>query len=133
MLHVRTVPVLISGSMFIGLDLTSTDRAKRMKGVFLSGRHLFTDFYGTLCPEAERFSHSNEKGRAVATLELHISRDQHATHWSETRKIRAATELRLSLRSVFQPNVCYADASTDKLKHRNTSAMLGRLLHAEHV
>ena len=47
-LHVRTVPVLISGSMFIGLDLTSTDRAKRIKGVFLSGRYLFTDFYGTL-------------------------------------------------------------------------------------
>ena len=47
MLHVRIVPVLISGSMFIGLDLTSTDRAKRMKGVFLSGRYLFTDFYGS--------------------------------------------------------------------------------------
>ena len=46
-LHVRIAPVLISGSMFIGLDLTSTDRAKRMKGVFLSGRYLFTDFYGT--------------------------------------------------------------------------------------
>ena len=55
MLHVRIVPVLISGSMFIGLDLTSTDRTKRMKGVFLSGRYLFTDFYGngpfTLPPE----------------------------------------------------------------------------------
>ena len=48
MLHARTIPVLISGSVFIGLDLTSTDRAKRMKGVFLSGRYLFTDFYGTL-------------------------------------------------------------------------------------
>ena len=47
-LHVRTVPVLISGSMFIGLDLTSADRAKRMKGVFLSGRYLFADFYGFL-------------------------------------------------------------------------------------
>ena len=47
-LHVRIVPVLISGSMFIGLDLTSTDRAKRMKGVFLSGRYLFTGFYGTV-------------------------------------------------------------------------------------
>ena len=47
-LHVRIVPVLISGSMFIGLDLTSTDRAKRMKGVFLSGMSLFTDFYGTI-------------------------------------------------------------------------------------
>ena len=34
------------GRMIIGLDLTSTDRAKRMKGVFLSGRYLFTDFYG---------------------------------------------------------------------------------------
>ena len=45
--RVRIVPVLISGSMFIGLDLTSTDRAKRMKGVFLSGRYLFTDFYGS--------------------------------------------------------------------------------------
>ena len=35
------------GQMFIGLDLTSTDRAKRMKGVFLSGRYLFTDFYAS--------------------------------------------------------------------------------------
>ena len=61
MLHVRIVPVLISGSMFIGLDLTSTDRAKRSisfgqvliyrllrymsrgwRLVFLSGRYLFT-------------------------------------------------------------------------------------------
>ena len=49
----RIVPVLISGSMFIGLDLTSTDRAKRMKGVFLSGRYLllFTDFYGMVLPD----------------------------------------------------------------------------------
>ena len=47
-LHVRIIPVLISGSMFIGLDLTPTDRAKRMKGVFLSGRYLFTDFYCSL-------------------------------------------------------------------------------------
>ena len=46
MLHVRTVPVLISGSMSIRLDLTSTDRFKRMKGVFISGRYLFTDCYG---------------------------------------------------------------------------------------
>ena len=45
MLH--AVPVLISGSMFIGLDLTSTDRAKKMQGVFLSGRYLFTDFNGS--------------------------------------------------------------------------------------
>ena len=50
MLHVRTVPVLILGSMFIRLDLTSTDRVKRMKGVFISGRYLFTEFYGSPLP-----------------------------------------------------------------------------------
>ena len=47
-LHVRTVHVLISVSMFIGLDLTSTDRVKGMNEVFVSGRYLFTDFYGAL-------------------------------------------------------------------------------------
>ena len=40
----QTLPlvlVLISGSMFIGLDLSSTDRVKRLNWVFISGRWIY--------------------------------------------------------------------------------------------